>query len=147
MKRLIQSLCLIALVLCLLLILATARVRADPGEVPLYHYGIGDGKLGKPTAFAESWTRPLWVPSTVQRNWPGIALADLPPGTLVKITVVGLPNWADTWPELDALLGRMAFAYVADRPGGAYADAWWEVFGCLAPHWVGVLYVEIMVVR
>jgi len=92
-----------------LLILATLTVSvwlmplpasADPGVTPLFHYGVDDGKLGEPTAFAESWMRPLWVPAVVCKHWPGVAIAGLPPGTLVRMTVVGLPSWADSWPEL-----------------------------------------------
>lgn len=57
--------------------------------------------------------------------------------------MVGLPAWAESWPELDRLIGRSTVAVVADRPGGQYADAWWITFWKLAPPWVGVLYVEI----
>ena len=137
------------LMLLMLLMLPTPLVvRADADtEIPLFHYGVGDGKLGAPTAFAESWKRPTWVPDKVKRDWPGVAIADLPPGTLVRITVVRLPSWADSWPELDGVIGRSTTAFVADRPGESrYADAWWGVFGRLAPHWVGVVYVRIEVI-
>ena len=130
----------------LALFLLVARADADPGAMPLYHYGIGDGHLGQQTAFAESWMRPAWVPDRVRRDWPGVALRGYPPGTAVRLTVVGLPEWADTWPGLsDAVVGCSTVAFVADRPGGPYGDAWWGVFGELAPHWVGKVYVEIEV--
>lgn len=118
------------------------QAGADPGAIPLYHYGVGDGNLGRPTAFAESWLRPSWVPARVLRHWPGIALREYPPGTVVRITVVGVPEWGKGWLD-DELKGKSTLAIVADRPGGAYADAWWSTFGRLAPHWVGKLWVEI----
>lgn len=127
-----------------LILLWQHGVGADPGSIPLFHYGVGDGHLYRPTAFAESWTRPDWVPARVLRDWPGIALAGLPPGTRVRITVVGLPGWAASWLELDSVIGHSTIAYVADRPGDDYyGDAWWWTFGQLAPHWVGKLYVKI----
>jgi len=135
---------LLILVLALVLALLWQHgAGADPGPIPLFHYGVGDGQLYQPTAFAESWTRPDWLPDRVLRNWPGIALAGLPPGTQVRITVVALPGWAESWPELDSVVGRSAVAYVADRPGDDwYGDAWWATFNQLAPGWVGKLWVE-----
>lgn len=126
-----------------LLLLCPGWAGADPGPISLFFYGVGDGHLYQPTAFAESWMRPDWVPDRVLPDWPGIALAGLPPGTRVRVTVVGLPEWAESWPELDSVVGRSTIAYVADRPGEDwYGDAWWATFGQLAPHWVGKLYVE-----
>lgn len=83
MRHLVSFLCLVAFAIVLLPLLAV-RVGADPGVTVLYHYGIGDGMLGRPTAFAESWLRPSWVPDRVRWDWPGIALADLSPGTQVR---------------------------------------------------------------
>lgn len=86
------------------------------------------------------------MPSVVCKYWPGIALSSLPPGTAVRITVIGLPTWADTWPELDDIVGNTAVAFVADRPGEDwYADAWPVVFKALSGDrlWVGRLYVSI----
>ena len=118
---------------------------ADPGTIPLFHYGTGDGNLHQPTAFAKSWMRPDWVPDRVLKDWPGIALAEYPPGTKVQITVVGLPKWAASWPELDNVIGRSTIAYIADRPGASwYGDAWGWTFNQLAPHWVGKLWVEVI---
>lgn len=147
MRSVASLLCLIVTILFLLLSTLLTRVGADPGIMPLFFYGVGDGKLGNPTAFAESWMRPSWVPPVVRKHWPGIAIADLPPGTKVKITVAGLPSWAKSWPELDEVIGNSTVAYVADRPGaGWYCDAWWGTFGRLAPHWVGRIEVRIEVI-
>lgn len=147
MRGFISPLRLLTLTLIVLLTMAAKETGADPGIMPLFHYGIGDGKLGAPTAFAESWMRPSWVPDVVRRDWPGVAISDLPPGTAVRMTVVGLPSWADTWPELNDVIGNTVVAFVADRPGEDwYCDAWWEVFGKLAPHWVGRVDVRIEVI-
>jgi len=129
----------IGLALALALLMA-GQASAD-GPLPLYHYGVNDGHLGRPTAFADSWQRPVWVPDRVRDDWPGIALQDYPPGTRVRITVVAVPRWGRGW--LDHLVGRSTVAVVADRPGGDYADAWWLTFGRLAPQWVGKLYVRV----
>jgi len=131
-----------------LLLLCPWMLEGSPGPTPLFHYGVGDGNEGRPTAFAESWARPGWVPDRVLRGWPGVALAGLPPGTCVVITVVGLPGWASSWPELDSVIGRSAIAYVVDRPGESwYADAWELTFARLAPLWVGRLEVEYAICR
>lgn len=131
-----------------LALLWSATAAADPGPIPLFHYGVGDGNGYQPTAFAESWMRPGWVPDRVLRNWPGVALSGLPPGTRVKLTVVGLPKWAATWPELGSVIGNSTIAYVADRPGEKwYGDAWRLTFSRLAPLWVGRLEVEYEICR
>ncbi len=135
----------VMLAVVVLMLLGPGIAVADPGPTPLFHYGIGDGHLYRPTAFAESWTRPDWVPDRVLRDWPGIALAGLAPGTRVRITVVGLPGWAASWPELDDVIGRSTIAYVSDRPGeNWYGDAWPVTFLALTNGrlWVGKLYVK-----
>ena len=148
MKRLMHFPYPLAFATLLLLVFLTGHAGADPGVMPLYFYGVGDGKLGEPTAFAESWMRPSWVPAVVCKHWPGVAISGLPPGTKVRMTVVGLPAWTGSWPELSELVGNTTVAYVADRPGRAwFADAWWRTFGELAPHWVGVVYVRIEVME
>jgi len=127
----------------IMLLIWPPTVAADPGPTPLFHYGTKDRHHLRLTAFAESWTRPSWVPDRVLRNWPGVALSGLPPGTCVVITVVGLPEWAASWPELDSVIGNSTIAYVVDRPGEKwYGDAWELTFRRLAPLWVGKLYIK-----
>ena len=136
---------LIALMVLTLLLLWCGKAEADPGTVPLFWYGgESDGKLGAPTAFADSWTRPWWLWPTVRDDRLGIALVGYEPGTWVRVTVVGLPGWASSWPELWEVIGNSTIAVVADRPGAEwYADGWKFTFSRLAPLWVGVLDVEI----
>lgn len=135
----------VATLLSLALVVVPVAAHADPGPtpIPLYYYGTeGDGHLGRETAFATWWSPPQ-VPLTVCPWWPGIALNGWPPGARVRITVVGLPRWAVSWPELASVIGNSTIAYVADRPGGEYGDAWLATFQQLAPLWVGKLYVMV----
>lgn len=130
------------------LLLLPASASADPGTIPLYHYGTDDGNLGKPTAFAGSWQGSNWLWRTVRDDKPGVALPYLAPGTWVRLTVVDIPAWAYTWPELVELIGNSTLAVVAGRPGKRwYGDAWKLTFERLAPLWVGKLYVEVQVVE
>jgi len=148
MKRLMRTICVIVFILAVVLAaLLARRVEAASEHMPLFWYGSeGDGKLGAPTAFADRWDRPTWLWDTVRDDRPGVALAGYAPGTWVRITVISMPSWASSWPELEGVVGRSVVAVVADRPGASwYADAWPLTFRRLAPLWVGKLYVRIEV--
>jgi hypothetical protein len=132
-----------------LMLLWPALVVADDG-ITLYWYGDeSDGHLGRETAFASWYCPPTNVPLTVRADWLGIALNDFRPGAEMIITVVGMPAWARTWPELEEVIGNTVVAYVADRPGGEYGDAWRATFSALTNGrlWIGKLYVEIEEVK
>ena len=137
-----EKLLIVVLVLCLF----TITVNADTA-IPCYFYGtLGDGHLYRPTAFA-SWYFPPDIPLTVQPDFPGIALAGYAPGTLVKLTIVDLPDWA--WEELrNELIGRSVIAAVADRPGGCVCDMWPQTFRLLSGNrlWIGLMYVTMQVI-
>ena len=130
-------------------IILPCQVSADMEYAVLFWYGCeADGHLGRPTAFA-SWYEPPSIPLVVRADWPGIALHGYAPGTRVRITVVGLPEWTTSWPELSGIVGNSVTAYVADRPGGEYGDAWPATFLALTNGrlWIGKLYVEIEVIE
>jgi len=136
----------LAFLVATLLFLVTNAV-ADPGSIPCYYYGFEEE--GKPTAFAESWQRPEWVSPFVRTDRMGIAVKDLRPGTIVRLRIVRLPSWADTWPELADLVGNTVLAVVSDRPGGDFVDCWPATWAALTGgrYWLGKVYVEVEVVR
>lgn len=136
----------IAGVLSLALVVVPVSVYANPGPIPipLYWYGTDDdGDLYRSTAFASWHEPPPNVPLTVRPDWRGVALNGWVPGARVRITVVNQPTWTATWHELDDVVGRSTIAYVADRPGGDFGDAWPATFQELAPLWVGRLEVVV----
>ena len=133
--------CLAVVILTLLLVQSAS---ADECTTLFWYGGGSDGHLGSATAFADRWDRPTWLWRKVRDDRLGIALCGYEPGAVVRITVITVPGWASTWPELDAVIGRSTIAYVADRPGECwYADAWLLTFGRLAPLFVGKLHVKI----
>ena len=136
----------VALALALALALTASIAHADPGPPPiaLYWYGtVSDGDLWRETAFSTWYVTPKDIPLVVRNDYLGIALANYPPGSLVRITAIALPLWS--WPELQkAVIGQTVIARVVDRPGSpTFADAWPATFQQLAPLWVGRLEVVI----
>ena len=145
MERLTYIICLATILAFAAFIALACRVSADTEHTVLFWYGSSDdGHLGRPTAFASWWVIPEDIPLVVRDDWPGVALRGYAPGTKVRITVVGVPEWGRGWLD-EQLIGNSTLAVVADRPGGPYGDAWQWTFQQLAPLWVGKLYVKIEV--
>jgi len=135
---------LVLIALCLLSPFLTKTVSAD-SMWPCYYYGTAeDGHEGSPTAFASWHSVPWWLPLEVKPNWFGVAAQGYAPGTIVRLTIVDLPEWASEKLR-KALIGRSILAIVADRPGGDYVDCWPRTFSRLTDGrmWVGLVYVAV----